>query len=374
MTPCPSGHETPPGDQYCRFCGMPIGRETAPNDAGAHQIGTLESGRPLAPASSRQRWLLAALGLGTAAMVAGGAFILFLGHRGDSHAPVGGPPVAAASGSHAAGGDSPVAGPAAVTIEALRGATLPDDACTDVVAGITRPLRLVDGLVPGIAPDKGFIQIPEQAGTAVGDLNGDGADDGVVVVQCNGGGSMVVNTVFVYLAGAGSIGRVPFENLVTSGSYAPAVESVGIAGGEITLRWSVFTADDPHCCPTRDVTGSFRVNGTSVGAVDHTVVDDASAAAAFIRAMNDHDPATAAHYADQPAIDQLARIVAQRGTVKPDSVDPCHQPSPTDSPPPPADAVRTCPGDNSAAGFDVFLIHPGFGQWRAIAAIEFHGE
>jgi heat shock protein HslJ len=89
---------------------------------------------------------------------------------------------------------------------------------------------------------------------ALGDLNGDGVDDAVVVLVESSGGS----GNFYYLAVVLNQDGNP-ENVATQllGDRMQ-IESVTIDGAEITVEAVAHGPDDPMCCPTQKVTLTYR--------------------------------------------------------------------------------------------------------------------
>jgi hypothetical protein len=93
--------------------------------------------------------------------------------------------------------------------------------------------------------------------TAFGDLNGDGVDDAVVVLVENSGGS----GNFRYLAAVLNQTGSP-ENAATQLiGDREQVQSVTIDGANITVKALAHGPDDPMCCPTQEVTLTYRFDG-----------------------------------------------------------------------------------------------------------------
>lgn len=136
-------------------------------------------------------------------------------------------------------------GPAELTIEQLR------DATYDNV--LEEPVTLVDGrfegepAAPGAATRPVVTLVP---GTlAEGDLDGDQADEAVVALALDSGGS----GVFVYLAVVRESGDKP-ENIATlSLGDRVQVTALFINDGKILAELVEHGPNDPMCCPTSEV-------------------------------------------------------------------------------------------------------------------------
>ncbi len=136
-------------------------------------------------------------------------------------------------------------GPAELTIEQLR------DATYDNV--LEEPVTLVDGrfegepFVPGAATRPVVTLIP--GAVAKGDLDGDQADEAVVALARDSGGS----GVFVYLAVVRESRGKP-ENIATlSLGDRVRVAALSIDDGKILAELVEHGPNDPMCCPTSEV-------------------------------------------------------------------------------------------------------------------------
>jgi len=154
--------------------------------------------------------------------------------------------------------------PRPVTVEQLRNAPVPS------LCGYPGG-RLVDGHVPGV-PSRGLFQVAEAVSgsspgpyLAVGDLSGDGVDEGVAVVVCVPPGSNSgYDGVLVYSGGPALIGEVPFAKEVAApGFYPPSVQGIRIEDEQVVIRGQAHQKDDPHCCPSVSVVQRFRLSGSS---------------------------------------------------------------------------------------------------------------
>ncbi|WP_280332933.1 hypothetical protein [Nocardia wallacei] len=132
--------------------------------------------------------------------------------------------------------------------------------------------RLVNGVLPLQNPQLGFVgiaQVSEQDGggyrTAIGDVTGDGVDDGALATSCSAGGVAWPATVQVYTKGARYLGGVDLGDLTHGREY---VTQLAITGGRVEIRWLTNGPDDGACCPTVPMAGRLRWNG------DTMVVED----------------------------------------------------------------------------------------------------
>ena len=92
---------------------------------------------------------------------------------------------------------------------------------------------------------------------AVGDLNGDGADDAAVILTTNSGGS---GTFYVLVAVLNQ-GGTPKAAATASLGDRVKVESLVINAGEIVLDMVTHGPQDPMCCPTQKATRRFKLQG-----------------------------------------------------------------------------------------------------------------
>ncbi len=96
--------------------------------------------------------------------------------------------------------------------------------------------------------------------TALGDLNGDGNDDGVAILAENSGGS----GTFIYLAAlVDEDGAAVNVATILLGDRV-RVESVVIEDGTIVLVAGTFADNDPLCCPSQRTRFTFALDGTEL--------------------------------------------------------------------------------------------------------------
>jgi len=116
----------------------------------------------------------------------------------------------------------------------------------------------------------------EDVQAVVGDITGDGVDDGVVTRVWNGGGSGSWSDTIAFDASGEHLGTVPVEEQIGSLGHgdlgnSPARDSLRIVDGEVALVAHVYAGSDPDCCPSIEAPLRFRWNGS-----DFELVGDAS--------------------------------------------------------------------------------------------------
>lgn len=127
--------------------------------------------------------------------------------------------------------------------------------------------RLVDGqyresAAPGAATE---ILVRATEFGALGDLDGDGAGDGVLVIESDPGGS----GVFFELAGA--LNRAEQAVTLTPVSLGDRVQVTGLSlekDGTVRVSLVKHGPNDPQCCPTLNVTLRYRVSGDRLVSAD----------------------------------------------------------------------------------------------------------
>ncbi len=128
----------------------------------------------------------------------------------------------------------------------------------------SKKAKLVNGkyeaeIAPGSASKINIVLDPAYA---LGDLNGDGADDAAVVLASNAGGS----GTFVHLAAVLNQNGQPQHIASVSLGDRVKIEAVKIEAGTITVNMVTHGPNDPQCCPTLKATKTFKLQGDKLQA------------------------------------------------------------------------------------------------------------
>ncbi len=159
----------------------------------------------------------------------------------------------------------PTPAPNAITVDQLRNATLPPEVC-DGLIDHEGPRQLVDGMFSSGEYGGGVnISRPWSGeggeGVVVGDLDGDGVDDGAIALTCFSGGSGTALGFHVFTAANGYLGPVDFDLVDNEdGMWEHIYESIAIRDGSLHLGWAIDIDGDCHACEKRrHATGQFAV-------------------------------------------------------------------------------------------------------------------
>ncbi|MBI8999432.1 hypothetical protein M0E87_01105 [Corynebacterium sp. CCM 9185] len=101
----------------------------------------------------------------------------------------------------------------------------------------------------------------------IGDMNGDGIDDGVIDVTCATGTVMWPSTILVYTDRDNFIGQIDrsINRISRSGSAIKidagrgGVKSMYISDEVLTVYWDGYLDGDPSCCPSVPLVGEVKV-------------------------------------------------------------------------------------------------------------------
>jgi len=152
----------------------------------------------------------------------------------------------------AACGGSP---PAPLTEEALKNA--------EYMGVYEDPVQLTDGKYEGEPFVEGGASRPTVLFIepyALGDLNGDGAEDAAVLLVENSGGS----GSFVYLAAVLNQDGKPENKATVLLEDRAQVKSLTIADGQITVELVTHGPEDPMCCPSQEETRVYKLEGNQL--------------------------------------------------------------------------------------------------------------
>lgn len=130
-----------------------------------------------------------------------------------------------------------------------------------------RIVKLANGkFEQGAQGSDNYLSIAMTDFVAVGDLNGDGADEVAAVVSENYGGS----GVFVFLAVYANVnGKLTFQTSVMVDDR-PKLNRLSIDKGEIFLDAIIHGVDEPMCCPTLKTARHYRIVNNLLDMTDYT--------------------------------------------------------------------------------------------------------
>ncbi len=151
----------------------------------------------------------------------------------------------------AAAAVKPAAAP--LTLDALKNAEYPSDFPAGGKARLSDG-KYVEEIAPGAASRLVITLHPVYA---MGDLNGDGADDAAAILVANSGGS----GTFSHLVAVLNEGGKPKPVAVALLGDRVKVEALSIKSGEIVIEMVIQGPQDPLCCPTQKTTRSFKLQG-----------------------------------------------------------------------------------------------------------------
>ncbi|MEZ2188557.1 hypothetical protein [Corynebacterium sp. CCM 9204] len=133
--------------------------------------------------------------------------------------------------------------------------------------------HLVDGVLPVEDERKGSANIAGVGGgkrpaIVIGDVTGDGVDDGVADIVCNAGGVGWPSTLVFYTNGSEYLGSVHRSDIVDNPGRGP-VDELTIEDGWISFSWyGPKTPSEPACCPTQYLKARLMYDGTELVVAD----------------------------------------------------------------------------------------------------------
>jgi hypothetical protein len=112
---------------------------------------------------------------------------------------------------------------------------------------------------------------------ALGDLNGDKADDAAVILWANTGGS----GTFIYLVAVVNQNDAPQQVAAQLLGDRVKVQNLAVQNGQIVINVLIFGPNDPMCCPSQLVIRTYRLEGGALKVVSE-VKPTAGANAPFV--------------------------------------------------------------------------------------------
>jgi hypothetical protein len=167
-------------------------------------------------------------------------------------------------------GESDTKGTGSTSSESASGAITVDDLLFAPVPELCghEPGMLANGVLPLQDPLRGTVGIasesaddPSKYRVALGDLTGDGIDDGAMVMWCTAGGVAWPQTVELYTEGPTRLGGVNLGELTGGRDY---VTALNISDQVVHVEWMTNGPADAGCCPTVPMLGDLRWDGQQV--------------------------------------------------------------------------------------------------------------
>lgn len=147
--------------------------------------------------------------------------------------------------------------PAGFDPQVLNDLTYHLDILAEALPGSDGLARLVEGHFEQAYPDSASTVVVDLADAALGDLNGDGAEDAVAVLAVNTGGS----GVFVHLVAVLQQAGQPLQAAQESLGDRVRVESLQVEDGQMRIELLTHGPDDPMCCPSQPLTVVYQLEG-----------------------------------------------------------------------------------------------------------------
>ena len=129
--------------------------------------------------------------------------------------------------------------------------------------------QLVDGVLPVADQLSGFAKIagvdpwdgsPPDPAIVIGDVTGDGVDDGMIDIYCSAGGVPWPSVLVFYTNGGEYLGAAPRSEVVENPGRGPADE-LTIRDGRVNFSWYAPGPNDGACCPTRFMRAQMVYDG-----------------------------------------------------------------------------------------------------------------
>lgn len=151
--------------------------------------------------------------------------------------------------------------PPALTLDQLMNAEYLSEFTASQKAKLTNG-RYEEALAPGSVSKISVAFVPQQF--ALGDLNSDGADDAVVFLAANTGGSGMFISINAVLNDKGVPRAVSYLGI----GDRVQIKAVAIKDGVITVNVVRHGPNDPMCCPTQEATLKYRLQADKLVAAN----------------------------------------------------------------------------------------------------------
>ena len=167
--------------------------------------------------------------------------------------------------------------------------------------------RLVNGVMPGIPENRGFMQLgwvdssflSESAGSAFGDLNGDGLGDAAAVLYCDAGGVAWPDIIAFYARGQTGLRLLAWAYITDfnlpgiRGQENGFIRQLRYTGGAVYAQWSTQDNGDAAATSSLDYSATLRLSGGKIVASNLAGVTERPTVLAFAGDLRAGDMAAA---------------------------------------------------------------------------------
>jgi pimeloyl-ACP methyl ester carboxylesterase len=182
--------------------------------------------------------------------------------------------------------------------------------------------RLVNGVLPGIPVNHGEMQLAwlnssplsESAGTAFGDLNGDGTGDAAAVLYCTAGGVSWPEIIAFYTQGQGRLRLLGWTYIThfnlpgIQGQENGFVRRIRYQDGAVHAEWSTQDNGDAAAVSTLDYSATLRLSGGKIIATNLLGVTERQTVLEFASDLRAGNTAAADALAAADAGEQAASL------------------------------------------------------------------
>lgn len=138
---------------------------------------------------------------------------------------------------------------------------------SDEVAASLESIALSGG-ESGTIDELNFTELSVSDEVLYGDIDGNGVDEAIIHATCTFGANAREHSIQVWEIGDGVAdiaATVPAPGEDVRGPFEPDVISKAFADdGALEITWTRYEDDDPHCCPSGEVTTQYRMVGDEV--------------------------------------------------------------------------------------------------------------